>query len=139
MSMRGIEVNPEELLFAETHEWVKVDDEEGARVATVGISAFAVEQLTDLVYMELPSVGTTVEAGSEFGEVESVKAVSPLYSPITGKVTAVNEGLPDSLEQLNDDPYNVGWIFKAKLTDESSLAKLLDHAAYQKQCAEAGE
>ena len=131
-------MNPDELLFAETHEWAKVDDEDGGKVATVGMSAFAVEQLTDLVYMELPSVGTTVEAGSEFGEVESVKAVSPLYSPVTGEIIAVNSSLPDSLETLNSDPYNAGWILKVKLTDESSLAKLLDFAAYQKQCNEEG-
>ena len=129
-------MNPDELLFAKTHEWAKVDHEGGAKVATVGISAFAVEQLTDLVYMELPSVGTSVEAGHEFGEVESVKAVSPLYSPVTGEIIAVNSGLPDSLEILNADPYNAGWILKVKLSDESSLGKLLDYAAYQKQCAE---
>lgn len=131
-------MNPDELLFAETHEWAKVDDENGAKVATVGISAFAVEQLTDLVYMELPSVGTSVEAGREFGEVESVKAVSPLYSPVTGEIIDVNSSLPDSLETLNADPYDAGWIIKVKLTDETSLAKLLDYAAYQKQCAEEG-
>jgi glycine cleavage system H protein len=131
-------VNPDELLYAKTHEWAKVDDENGAKVATVGISAFAVEQLTDLVYMELPSVGKQVEAGREFGEVESVKAVSPLYSPVTGEIIAVNSGLPDSLETLNADPYNAGWILKVKLTDETSLSNLLDHAAYQKQCAEEG-
>ncbi|MCB9924091.1 MAG: glycine cleavage system protein GcvH [Planctomycetaceae bacterium] len=131
-------MNPEDLLFAETHEWAKVIEENGSKVATVGISAFAVEQLTDLVYMELPSVGTPVEAGSEFGEVESVKAVSPLYSPVTGEIIDVNSGLPDSLETLNSDPYNAGWILKVKITDESSLGKLLDYAAYQKQCAEEG-
>ena len=131
-------MSPEELLFAETHEWAKVADEDGAKVATVGISAFAVEQLTDLVYMELPSVGTAVEAGREFGEVESVKAVSPLYSPVTGEIIDVNSSLPDALETLNADPYEAGWIIKVKLTDESSLANLLDYAAYQKQCAEAG-
>lgn len=131
-------MNPEDLLFAETHEWAKVIEENGLKVATVGISAFAVEQLTDLVYMELPSVGTPVEAGSEFGEVESVKAVSPLYSPVTGEIIDVNSGLPDSLETLNSDPYNAGWILKVKITDESSLGKLLDYAAYQKQCAEEG-
>ncbi|MBI2478380.1 MAG: glycine cleavage system protein GcvH [Planctomycetia bacterium] len=131
-------MNPDELLFAKTHEWAKVDNEGGAKVATVGISAFAVEQLTDLVYMELPSVGTSVEAGREFGEVESVKAVSPLYSPVTGEIIAVNSGLPDSLETLNGDPYNAGWILRVKLSDESSLSKLLDYAAYQKQCAEEG-
>ena len=131
-------MNPDELLYAKTHEWAKVNDENGAKVATVGISAFAVEQLTDLVYMELPSVGKQVEAGREFGEVESVKAVSPLYSPVTGEIIAVNSSLPDSLETLNADPYNAGWILKVKLTDESSLSNLLDHAAYQKQCAEEG-
>jgi glycine cleavage system H protein len=131
-------VNPDELLFAETHEWAKVEDKDGAKVATVGISAFAVEQLTDLVYMELPSVGTAVKAGCEFGEVESVKAVSPLYSPVTGEIIDVNASLPDSLETLNADPYDAGWIIKVKLTDESSLATLLDYTAYQKQCAEAG-
>ncbi len=131
-------MNPDELLFAETHEWAKVADESGAKVATIGISAFAVEQLTDLVYMELPSVGTPVEAGREFGEVESVKAVSPLYSPVTGEIIDVNTSLPDNLETLNADPYDAGWIIKVKLSDESSLAKLLDYAAYQKQCAEEG-
>jgi len=131
-------VNPDELLFAKTHEWAKVANENGAKVATVGISAFAVEQLTDLVYMELPSVGMPVEAGREFGEVESVKAVSPLYSPVTGEIIDVNSRLPDSLETLNADPYDAGWIIKVKLTDESSLANLLDYAAYQKQCAEEG-
>ena len=131
-------MNPDELLFAKTHEWAKVANENGAKVATVGISAFAVEQLTDLVYMELPSVGMPVEAGREFGEVESVKAVSPLYSPVTGEIIDVNSRLPDSLETLNADPYDAGWIIKVKLTDESSLANLLDYAAYQKQCAEEG-
>ena len=122
----------------ETHEWAKIEDENGSKVATVGISAFAVEALTDLVYMELPSEGDSVEAGTEFGEVESVKAVSPLYSPVTGEIVAVNSGLPDSLETLNSDPYTAGWILKVKLSDDSSLANLLDHTAYQKQCAEAG-
>ena len=78
-------MKPENLLFAETHEWAHITDEDGGKVATVGISAFALEQLTDLVYMELPEVGTTVAAGDEFGEVESVKAVSPLYSPVDGR------------------------------------------------------
>src|SRR3954466_13815622 len=80
----------EELLYAETHEWVHVAAEGGRKVGTVGVTAFAVEQLTDLVFMELPKVGATVAAGKEFGEVESVKAVSPLYSPVSGEVVAVN-------------------------------------------------
>ncbi|MEC7564191.1 MAG: glycine cleavage system protein GcvH [Planctomycetota bacterium] len=128
-------MNPEELLYCETHEWMAIAEQEGERIATVGISAFAVEQLTDLVFMELPSVGTHVQAGEEFGEVESVKAVSPLYSPVTGEVIAINEELPDQLEILNDDPYNAGWIMKVKLTAPQP-DNLLDHAAYQQQCSE---
>jgi glycine cleavage system H protein len=131
-------MNPEELLYAETHEWVHVTDEGGQKVATIGISAFAVEQLTDLVYMELPEPGTSVLAGGEFGEVESVKAVSPLYSPVDGEIVEVNSQLPDKLETLNEDPYGAGWIIKVEITDEAGLAKLLDYAAYQKQCAEEG-
>jgi len=132
------DVNPESLLYAETHEWVRISDEDGQKVATIGISAFAVEQLTDLVFMELPAVGTEVTAGSEFGEVESVKAVSPLYSPVGGEIIAVNEKVPNALELLGEDPYGDGWLIRVKVSDEAGLAKLLDFAAYQKQCAEAG-
>jgi glycine cleavage system H protein len=131
-------MKPEELLYAPTHEWAAVTEEGGSKVATIGITAFAVEQLTDLVYMELPAVGKKLAAGEEFGNVESVKAVSPLYSPVAGEVIAVNSSLPDKLETLNSDPYGEGWIIKLKLTDESSLSKLLDYAAYQKQCEEHG-
>jgi len=128
-------VNPEELLYCQTHEWMGITEQDGDTIATVGISAFAVEQLTDLVFMELPHVGLHVQAGEEFGEVESVKAVSPLYSPVTGEVVAVNEELPDQLEILNDDPYNAGWIMKVKLTAPQP-DNLLDHAAYLQQCSE---
>jgi len=129
---------PQDLLYAETHEWVRVEEEGGQKVATVGITAFAVEQLTDLVYMELPEVGRPVQSGSEFGEVESVKAVSPLYSPVDGEIVAVNSELPDRLELLSRDPYEAGWIMKVRLSDESSLGRLMDYADYQKQCAEEG-
>ena len=129
-------MNTEELLYCDTHEWVFVSEQDGQKIATVGISAFAVEQLTDLVYMELPSVGAAVTAGEEFGEVESVKAVSPLYSPVTGQVTMVNEGLPDNLDVLNTDPYNAGWIMKVAISQELPN-NLLDYAAYQRQCGEA--
>ena len=131
-------MNAEELLYAETHEWVYLEEQGGRKLATVGISAFAVEQLTDLVYMELPDVGTVVSSGGEFGEVESVKAVSPLYSPVDGEVVEVNSSLPDSLETLNSDPYGDGWIVKVQVSDETSLSKLMDYAAYQNQCAEEG-
>ena len=128
-------MKPEELLYSETHEWAHVSGAGGQKVATVGISAFAVEQLTDLVYMELPEVGKSLNAGDEFGVVESVKAVSPLYSPVSGQVVEVNTSLPDKLETLSSDPYNAGWIIKVRLSDEATLSKLLNHAAYQKQCA----
>jgi glycine cleavage system H protein len=131
-------MKPADLLYAPTHEWTHVTEENGAKFATVGITAFAVQQLTDLVYMELPSVGKQLAAGEEFGNVESVKAVSPLYSPVAGEVIAVNEQLPDHLEQLNDDPYGQGWIIKLRITDEAALSQLLDHAAYEQQCAEHG-
>ena len=123
-------------MYADTHEWVLVEDQDAAKIATVGISKFAVEQLTDLVYIELPSVGTETQSGKEFGEVESVKAVSPLYSPVDGEVVEVNESLKDALETLNDDAYDGGWMIKVRLSDEASLSKLLDHAAYEKQCAD---
>lgn len=126
------------LLYAETHEWVDIAEEGGEKIATVGISAFALEQLNDLVYMELPEVGRTVNAGEEFGEVESVKAVSSLYSPVAGEVIEVHEGLPDQLEEINNDPYDFGWIAKIRVAEGASVDDLMDHAAYQKQCAEAG-
>ena len=129
-------MKPEELLFSATHEWVRVTEEDGAKIATIGISAFAIEQLTDLVFMELPEVGRQVSADEEFGEVESVKAVSPLCSPVDGEVIGVNSELPDKLEKLNEDPYGAGWVAKIKIGDEGSLANLMDYAAYQKQCAE---
>jgi glycine cleavage system H protein len=130
--------NPADLLYAKSHEWADVQTEGGDRVATIGISAFAIEQLTDLVYMDLPGVGKKVTAGEEFGEVESVKAVSPLYSPVDGEIIAVHSDLPNHLDDLKDDPYEFGWILKVKLSGEESLGQLLDHAAYQKQCSEAG-
>jgi glycine cleavage system H protein len=117
---------------------VRVNTVAGQKVATIGITAFAVEQLTDLVYMELPEVGRTLDAGDEFGVVESVKAVSPLYSPVSGEVVEVNTTLPDHLETLSKDPYDAGWIIRVKLTDERSLSKLLDLKAYERQCAAEG-
>jgi glycine cleavage system H protein len=134
-------VKPEELLYSESHEWVQVapsDSTGGGKIATIGISAFAVEQLTDLVFMQLPGVGKVVAAGTEFGEVESVKAVSSLYSPVSGEVVAVNSQLPTNLDILKTDPYGQGWMVKVRMSHEGELAKLLDHAAYQKQCADHG-
>jgi glycine cleavage system H protein len=129
-------VKPEELLFAKTHEWVAVSGGAGGKVATVGISAFAVEALTDLVFIELPKAGATVQAGQPFCEVESVKAVSDVYAPVAGEVVEVNADLPDRLEVLSSDPYGEGWIAKIRISDDGDLAKLMDYAAYQRQCSE---
>jgi glycine cleavage system H protein len=125
------------LLYAKTHEWVRVEkDPAGGKTATVGLTAFALEMLTDLVHIELPKVGSRVTAGQPFGEIESVKAVSDLYSPVDGEVAAANAAIADNLEHLADDPYNNGWFIKIKISDEAGLAKLLDEAAYKKQCEE---
>jgi len=132
-------VNPDNLLFAKTHEWVRVENAGGGgKIATVGVSAFALEALTDLVFVELPQVGRQVKAGEAFGEIESVKAVSDLYSPVDGEVIEVNDALPDNLDSLGDDPYGGGWMVKIRIADEAALGDLLDAAAYEKQCAEEG-
>jgi glycine cleavage system H protein len=130
-------VKPEELLYAKTHEWAHVEaGSQGSKIATVGISAFAVEALTDLVYMQLPEVGRKVKAGQSFGEIESVKAVSDLYSPVDGEIVEANTALANKLETLNADPYGAGWMVKIKLSDEAALKNLFDYPAYQKLCAE---
>jgi glycine cleavage system H protein len=130
-------VKPEELLYAKTHEWVHVStDGRGQKIATVGISSFAVEALTDLVFIDLPETGRAVQAGESFGEIESVKAVSDLYSPVSGEIVEVNTALSDHLELLNEDPYNAGWLIKVRISDESALKDLINHKAYEKQCAE---
>ena len=129
-------MNHEELLYAETHEWLHLAEQNGDKIATIGISAFAVEALTDLVYIQLPEVGQKVSVGESFGEVESVKAVSDLYSPIEGEVIEVNESLATDLDALSADPYGKGWVAKIKLTDEGGLANLLDIDSYRKQCSD---
>ena len=129
-------MKPEELLYAKTHEWVAVEEAGGDKVATIGISKHAVEALTDLVFIELPKQGATVGANDSFCEVESVKAVSDIYSPVDGEVVEVNAPLADELESLSDDPYGKGWIAKVKVTNDAGLSELMDHAAYEKMCAE---
>lgn len=127
---------PQNLLYSKTHEWVRVEAAAGGKTATVGLTAFALEALTDLVHVELPAIGHRVQAGQPFGEIESVKAVSDLNSPVDGEVVAINEALADNLEHLADDPYGNGWFIKIKISDEAGLARLLDEAAYKKQCEE---
>jgi glycine cleavage system H protein len=132
-------VQPQDLLYAKTHEWTHVDrGSAGEKIATVGLSHFAVEALTDLVFLELPETGREVKAGESFGEVESVKAVSDLYSPVSGEIVEVNHALADKLADLQNDPYGAGWIVKIKIADEADLKNLLSHQDYTKQCEEEG-
>ena len=116
-----------DLRFAKTHEWVRP---EAGGAATVGISSYAVSALTDLVFMQLPAVGKRVKAGESLGEIESVKAVSDIYAPISGEIVEVNVTLPGSLETLGKDPYGAGWIVRIKPDDPAELAGLLDQPAY---------
>jgi glycine cleavage system H protein len=123
------------LKYTTSHEWIGLQGD----TATVGITDFAVKQLTDLVHIELPRVGRNIRQGETFGEVESVKAVSDLYCPLTGEITAVNEALADDLGVLSDDPFGKGWMIKVKVADPSSVAKLLDRSAYEAHCADESE
>jgi len=117
---------PADLLYSAEHEWVAGDTEPGSEV-TVGITAHAADALGDVVFVELPSVGDPVTAGQVAGELESSKAVSELYSPVTGKVTAVNEALSSDPSAINTEPYGAGWIFKVEVSEP---AELLEPEAY---------
>jgi glycine cleavage system H protein len=131
-------VTPDKLLYAKTHEWVAVETVGGEKIATVGLSDFALKALTDLVYMDLPQVGRKVQAGQPLGEVESVKAVSDLYSPVDGEVVASNTAVTQNLQHLSEDPYGDGWLVRIRVSNPAGLTKLLDYRAYQKQCDEEG-
>jgi len=119
-------VNPPELKYTSEHEWVRVDGEE----AVVGITEFAQDQLGDVVYVELPSVGTRIEQNKQFGVVESVKTASDLYSPLTGVVTAVNDPLVDEPQSVNDEPYGEGWMIRVRPDNLSELEALLSAEQY---------
>ena len=122
---------PEDLKYAKSHEWVKVDDD---GVATVGISDHAQDALGDIVFVELPEPGATIIAKDEVAVVESVKAASDIYAPVSGEIVAVNESLVDVPETVNSSPYDNGWFFKVKLSDEAELAELMDADAYREHC-----
>lgn len=117
---------PQNLKYSTDHEWVRVD---GAR-AFIGITDFAQDELGDIVFVELPEVGTTMTAGETFGTVESVKTVSDLVAPLTGRIVEVNMGLTDAPESVNSSPYGDGWMVVLELADEGELNELLDMAAY---------
>lgn len=118
---------PEHLRYSADHEWVAVS---GTR-ARIGITDYAQDALGDVVFVQVPDLGSVVTAGDSFGEVESTKSVSDVYAPITGTVVAVNDSLGGNPEMLNSDPYGEGWLCEIEVADESQLAGLLDAAAYQ--------
>ena len=124
---------PEDLRYTKDHEWVRL----AGTSATVGITKFAAEQLGDIVFVELPAVGATLAALATFGVVESVKAVSDLFSPLSGTVTEVNGALAGQPELVNTDPYGEGWMLKLSLTDPGEPGDLLDPATYDQLIAEA--
>lgn len=122
---------PSELKYASSHEWARLEED---GTVTVGITDHAQEALGDVVFVELPELGATLAAGDEAGVVESVKAASDIYAPVSGEVIAINETLEDAPELVNGDPYNDGWFFRLQPADTSELDKLLDADAYLEQC-----
>ncbi|HET7167670.1 MAG TPA: glycine cleavage system protein GcvH [Candidatus Limnocylindrales bacterium] len=117
---------PSDLRYTRDHEWVRVEGEE----ATIGITQYAADQLGDIVFVELPEAGRGLEEAKPFGVVESVKAVSDLFAPLTGEVTAINDALAGDPELVNSDPYGGGWMVKLRVADPSELDDLLDGEAY---------
>jgi len=117
---------PEDLSYTEDHEWIQTDGD----TVKIGISDYAQDQLGDIVFVELPEVGDTLKKGDEFGTVESVKAVSELYIPISGEITGLNKSLEDAPEVVNTDPYNDGWMIEVQPSNPQELDELLDRNAY---------
>jgi glycine cleavage system H protein len=117
---------PTDLRYTKDHEWVRTDGDE----ATIGITKYAADQLGDIVFVELPASGTSIEQFATFGVVESVKAVSDLFAPVSGEVTAANDDLTGKPEVVNSDPYGDGWMLRVRVADTSQLDDLLDADAY---------
>jgi glycine cleavage system H protein len=117
---------PNDLKYAKTHEWVRLEGD----IATIGITDFAQGELSDIVYVEITALGKTIKRDDPLGTIEAVKAVSDLYSPISGQVIAANDSLKDSPATVNKDPYGEGWMAKMKVSDPNELANLLDATAY---------
>ena len=124
---------PEDLRYTDDHEWVKVEGD----VAVIGITAHASEALGDIVFVELPETGDEIEKGDTTGSIESVKAVSDVFCPVSGEIVEINEALDDAPETLNSDPYGAGWIFKVKMSEASEVEELMDVAAYKEFLKEA--
>jgi len=127
--------SPSDRRYTKEHEWVRVEDKMG----TVGITDYAQDQLGDIVYVDLPSVGTQVKQLEKLGEIESVKAVSDLYSPVSGEVVEVNQGVNDRPELVNQSPYEEGWLVRVRLADPAELDKLLTAKQYDELIAQAQE
>ena len=125
---------PKELKYSNDHEWVKVDGD----VVYIGVSDFAQAQLGDIVFVEIPDEGREIKAGETFSVIESVKAVSDIIAPVSGKIVKVNDALGDTPEVINQDPYVEGWIVAVELSDSSEMDALLDAGAYEKLTAEGG-
>lgn len=117
---------PEGLRYSKEHEWVMVED----NVATIGITEYAQQELGEVVYVELPEVGEKIVKDEPFGSVESVKAVSDIYAPVSGTVLEVNDALPESPETINEDPYGDGWMIKVEMSDADELKDLMDAESY---------
>ena len=117
---------PENLRYTKDHEWIRVDGD----VGTIGITDHAQEELGDIVFVELPKIGATLEQSASFGSVESVKAVSDIYSPVAGQVTEINGVLAETPEKVNEDPYGQGWLIKLKLSTPDQVGKLMTAAEY---------
>ncbi len=124
-------MRPNDRKYLKSHEWAKREGD----LVVIGITDFAVAELNDLVFLDLPTVGKTLKAGDEFGEIESVKAVSAMYSPVSGTISAVNTALADDLEVLAKDPFGAGWMIKLKPSKIAEYDGLLDAAAYEKNTA----
>jgi len=125
---------PNDLYYAKTHEWLKIDE----NIATVGITDFAQNQLSDITFVELPDVGREVEAGDEVAVVESVKAASDIYSPVAGTIVEVNGDLEDSPDMINASPYDAGWLFKIELRKEEDVDNLMSAEEYAEVCNDDG-
>ena len=126
---------PKELRYTDQHEWVRVERD----VATVGITDYAQHELGDVVFVELPKEGTKITSGKSFGTVESVKAVSEIYAPVSGEVVEINEDLHNTPEKINSDPHGTAWLIKVRLANPAEVNSLMDAAAYEKFIAEKGK
>jgi glycine cleavage system H protein len=118
---------PDDLLYTEEHEWIQIEEDS----ATIGITDYAQQELGDVVYVELPEQGLSMESGQTFGSVESVKAVSEIYAPLTGTVSEINQKLEDAPETVNEDPYGEGWMIRLEVEDSAEVGELMSAADYR--------